>query len=307
MMARCRKIKSSLKGQKSQSFLRKAQGSLARLIPGSAGKAAWASKEDLFADFGIGGIMKNLSLSRSIKIGLLLFAVLLAAFSFASRALAQQAAALVSPAKANTDETLDPFFKKVYRDFYQSYRLGPDDEVAIRILGQPDYSLEKAKISPVGRIFHPLLGDVEVAGLTVEKLTEKLTTDLSQFILNPKVSVSLLEANSAKIGVLGDVTRPGVVVMTRPMTVLDALSASGGVSDLGSKSDVTVLRQSGYDRPQMLKINVKRIMEGKADTEENIRLQAGDTIIVHGNTKKKLSQITSLIGFGHFLAFLAGR
>jgi polysaccharide export outer membrane protein len=143
--------------------------------------------------------------------------------------------------------------------------------------------------------------------LTVDKLTEKLTTDLSQFIIDPKVSVSLLEANSAKIGVLGDVTHPGVVLLSRPMTVLDALSASGGVSDYGSKSNVTVLRQSGYDRPQMLKVNVKRILEGKADSEENIRLQAGDTIIVNGNTRKKLTQITSLMGFGHFLAFLAGR
>jgi polysaccharide export outer membrane protein len=266
--------------------------------------------------------MKSFSLSRSVKIVLLLFAVLVAALSFASQALAQQGAALVAPAKAGTakagtvksgtdkagaDETIDPFFKKVYRDFYETYRLGPDDEIAIRILGQPDYSLEKARISPVGRIFHPLLGDVSVAGLTVDKLTEKLTTDLSQFIIDPKVSVSLLEANSAKIGVLGDVTHPGVVLLSRPMTVLDALSASGGVSDYGSKSNVTVLRQSGYDRPQMLKVNVKRILEGKADSEENIRLQAGDTIIVNGNTRKKLTQITSLMGFGHFLAFLAGR
>lgn len=212
------------------------------------------------------------------------------------------------PAVASTsDELTDPYFKRVYKDFYESYKLGPDDELAIRVLKQPDYSLEKIKVSPVGRIYHPLLGDVEVAGLTVDKLTEKLTIDLSQYIIDPKVSVSLLEANSAKIGVLGDVTHPGIVVMTRPMTVLDALSATGGISDLGSKSNVTVLRQSGYDRPQTLKINVKRILEGKANSEENLRLQAGDTIIVHGNKRKKFNQITSLLGFGNFMAFLVGR
>jgi polysaccharide export outer membrane protein len=250
--------------------------------------------------------MKKISLAESARVISLLFIGLFPALAFAPPALAQKQAT-VSPAKANTDESVDPFFKKVYRDFYETYRLGPDDELAVRILGQPDYSLEKAKISPVGRLYHPLLGDVEVAGLTVDKLTEKLTLDLSQFILNPKVSISLLQANSAKIGVIGDVTNPGIIVMTRPMTVLDALSASGGVSDFGSKSDVTVLRQSGYDRPQTVKVNVKRILQGKADAEENIPLQAGDTVIVHGNTRKKISQITSLMGFGHFLAFLAGR
>lgn len=220
---------------------------------------------------------------------------------------AAQQQAVVSPAKSSSSESIDPFFKKVYRDFYETYRLGPDDQLSVRIFGQPDYSLEKVKISPVGRIYHPLLGDVEVAGLTVDSLTEKLTADLSQFIIDPKVSISLLEANSAKIGVLGDVVHPGIVVMTRPMTVLDALSASGGVSDFGSKTNVTILRQTGYERSQMLKVNVKKILEGKADAEENLRLMAGDTVIVHGNAMKKFSTITSLMGFGHFVAFLAGR
>lgn len=250
--------------------------------------------------------MKKISLPKTTRVISLLFLALFTTFSFAPFASAQKQA-VVSPAKADTNETVDPFFKKVYRDFYQTYRLGPDDELAVRILGQPDYSLEKAKVSPVGRLYHPLLGEVEVAGLTVDQLTEKLTLDLSQYILNPKVSISLLQANSAKIGVIGDVMHPGIIVMTRPMTVLDALSASGGVSDFGSKSDVTVLRQSGYDRPQTVKVNVKRILQGKADAEENIPLQAGDTIIVHGNTRKKFGQFTSLMGFGHFLAFLAGR
>jgi polysaccharide biosynthesis/export protein len=250
--------------------------------------------------------MKRIALRKSTGLSALLSMVLLAGFCLTPEGLAQQPLAATS-AKADNGASLDPFFKKVYRDFYETYRLGPDDELAVRVVGQPDYSLERVKISPVGRLYHPLLGDTEVAGLTVEKLTEKLTVDFSQFIINPKISVSLLQANSAKIGVIGDVTHPGIVVMTRPMTILDALSASGGVSDFGSKSDVTVLRQSGYERPQMLKVNVKRILQGKADVEENIALQAGDTIIVHGNARKKLSQFTSLMGFGHFLAFLAGR
>jgi polysaccharide export outer membrane protein len=235
-----------------------------------------------------------------------LFIALLTIFAFTPDSLAQDQA-IVTPVKADSSENLDPFFKKVYRDFYDTYRLGPDDELALRIVGQPDYSLERVKISPVGRLYHPLIGDIEVAGLTVEKLTEKLKVDFSQFIINPKISISLLQANSAKIGVIGDVTHPGIVIMTRPMTVLDALSASGGVSDFGSKSNITVLRQNGYDRPQMIKVNVKRILQGKADVEENIALQAGDTIIVHGNARKKFAQITSMIGFGHFLAFLGGR
>jgi polysaccharide export outer membrane protein len=200
----------------------------------------------------------------------------------------------------------DDYFRTIYREFYNSYKLGPEDQIALRVFGQPDYSIEQMTISPVGRIYHPLLGDLDVAGFTVPQLTQRLTIELSQYIIDPKVSLSLLSANSARIGVLGDVTHPGVVVMAKPMTILDAIAASGGVSDTGSKSDVTLLRQVGGGRSVTKKINVKRILEGKADPEENLSLQAGDTIIVHGNTRKMISNITSIMGFGSFLGFIRG-
>src|SRR4029078_6753720 len=112
------------------------------------------------------------------------------------------------------------------------------------------------------------------------------------------------EANSAKIGVLGDVIHPGILIMNKPMTVLEALTASGGIADTGSKSGVLVLRQTRDGRAQTLKVNVKRILEGKAGVEENISLRAGDTVIVNGKPKKKVSYILSLAGFGSFLSFI---
>lgn len=198
-------------------------------------------------------------------------------------------------------------FKDIYREFYETYRLGPADEIAIRVLGQPDYSLERVKVSPTGSVYHQLLGDLEIAGLTVPRLIDQLTRDLSEYLINPKVSVTLLEANSAKIGVLGDVRAPGIVVMNRPMNVLEAITASGGFADTGSKSGVTVLRQTRDGRAQTMKVNVKRILEGKARPDENIALQAGDTVIVHGNTLKKMNTVMSLMGFGNFLLFISQR
>jgi polysaccharide biosynthesis/export protein len=209
-----------------------------------------------------------------------------------------------APVSAQTSED-DQFFKGIYREFYDTYRLGPADEIAIRVTAQPDYTIERVKVSPTGSVYHPLLGDVEVAGMTVPRLTKRLTEDLSEFLVNPKVSVSLLEANSAKIGVLGDVLHPGILVMSRPMNVLEAITASGGVADSGDKSGVIVLRQTRDGRAQTFKVNVKRILEGKAGAEENVSLQAGDTVIVNGNTKKKMTYILSLAGFGSFLSFIS--
>ena len=199
----------------------------------------------------------------------------------------------------------DQFFKSIYREFYDTYRLGPADEIAIRVIGQPDYTLERVKVSPTGSVYHPLLGDVEVAGMTIPRLAKRLTNDLSEFLIDPKVSVALLEANSAKIGVLGDIMRPGILVMDKPMNVLEAITASGGIADTGDKSGVIVLRQLRDGRAQTFKVNVKRILEGKAGPEENVALQAGDTVIVNGNTKKKVAYILSLAGFGSFLSFIS--
>lgn len=200
----------------------------------------------------------------------------------------------------------DPYFKTIYRDFYERYRIGPADTLAVRVVGQPEYSLEKVTVSPVGRVYHPLVGDVEVVGLTISGATEKLTLALAEFIREPHVSVSLLEANSAKIGVLGDVTHPGIVLMSRPMTVLEAISAAGGVTDLGSRSDITLLRQGSDGSMRTFKVNLKRVMEAKAGPEGNPMLEAGDTLIVHGNFKKTLSTITQLAGFGSFVRIVSG-
>lgn len=217
----------------------------------------------------------------------------------ATRAQTETAQQPAPPRKEGTD---DQIFRDVYRKFHESYKLGPNDEIAIRVQGQPEYSLEKVKISPVGRIFHPLLGDVEVAGRTVPQLTEELAKELSEYVLNPKVSVSLLETRSAKIGVLGEVIHPGILIMNEPMKVLDAITAAGGFTDFGSKSNVIVYRQSESGQINTHEVNIKELLAGK--TTQNLELQPGDTVVVNGNTKKKLAVITSLTGIGSFMTVL---
>lgn len=197
----------------------------------------------------------------------------------------------------------DPVFAPLYRNFYETYRLGPGDGLAIRVAQQPDYTIEQAKVSPLGRIYHPLLGDVEVAGMTVGQLHERLAKDLAEYLRDPKVSVELVTINSAKIGVLGDVNAPGIIVMPGPMTILDAIAAAGGITSMGSKSNVTLLRAVG-GRMGETKVDVKQLLNGKSSLEKNLTLQAGDTLVVHGNTRKKINEITSMIGFAQFVAFL---
>jgi polysaccharide export outer membrane protein len=198
----------------------------------------------------------------------------------------------------------DTYYAPIYRQFYQTYQLGPGDEVAIRVANQPDYTLEHARVSPGGRLYHPLLGDLEVAGLTVPQLQKLFDTELAEYLLDPKVSVELVEAHSAKIGVLGEVRQPGIIVLTRPLTVLDAIANAGGFTDTGNKSNVSLLRQVD-GRLSETKVDIKRILEGKAPLSANPTLQAGDTLIVRGNLKKKIGDLNTYTSLAFFVSFLA--
>ncbi|MDX2045129.1 MAG: polysaccharide biosynthesis/export family protein [Acidobacteriota bacterium] len=198
----------------------------------------------------------------------------------------------------------EEYFKNIYRNFYMSYRLGPGDEISIRVLGQPDYSFSKVKVSPVGRVYHPLVGDIEVVGTTVPQLEKKLTSDFSEYIINPKVSVSLEEAQSAKVGVLGEVKAPAVLVMAKPMTLLEAINSTGGFLETANRSDVILLRQNRDGRLEKVAVNVKKYIEGKAGAEQNPTLRAGDTVLVNGNMQKKMSKVMNSLNFVSFLSFV---
>ncbi|MBO0799297.1 MAG: polysaccharide biosynthesis/export family protein, partial [Blastocatellia bacterium] len=151
----------------------------------------------------------------SIKKKSCLFVIALTALFFAAEALAQtpdSGAAVKTPAAkpapqqdaksgtatAAADAGRQPdaeeagMVKDVMRNFRESYRLGPDDELSIKVLKQPDYSVDKVKVSPVGTIFHNLLGEIPVAGMTIDQLKKRLTDEFSEYVIDPSVYIELL-------------------------------------------------------------------------------------------------------------------
>ncbi|HJQ23222.1 MAG TPA: polysaccharide biosynthesis/export family protein [Blastocatellia bacterium] len=210
----------------------------------------------------------------------------------------------VEPTAASDEAAIQSQINAVYQSFYSGYRLGPGDVIGIHIDKHNDDSVEKATVSPVGRIYFPLLGSLVVVGKTVPQLQEYLTNAVAEFIRDPRLAVVLIEAQSAKFGVLGDVKNPGLMVMTRPIRVLDAITMAGGILDTGSQQ-VSVLRQFEDGRVQVMSADVKKILKGKANPEENLYLRAGDTVIVHGNLFKTLTKVSNLVGVTSLVTFLS--
>ncbi len=207
-------------------------------------------------------------------------------------------------ASASDEVAIQAQINSVYQSFYNGYRLGPGDVIGIYIDKHPEDSVDKVTVSPVGRIYFPLLGSLAVVGKTVPQLQEYLTNTVAEFIRDPRVTLVLLEAQSAKFGVLGDVKNPGLMMMTRPLRVLDAITMAGGILDTGSQQ-VSVLRQYEDGRVQVISADVKKILKGKANPEENLYLRAGDTVIVHGNLFKTLTKVSNLVGITSLVTFMS--
>jgi polysaccharide export outer membrane protein len=157
------------------------------------------------------------------------------------------------------------------------YKIGPQDVLRIDVWKEADISRAEP-VRPDGRISLPLLNDVQAAGLTPIQLASVITEGLKKYITNPQVTVSVTEINSRRVYVTGEVTRPGAFPLLPNMTVLQALSSSGGFSQFAKLKGIYVLRNENGKQVKH-PFNYKEVISGKK-TELNIQLQPGDVIVV---------------------------
>jgi len=191
-----------------------------------------------------------------------------------------------------------------YNNFMTTYHLGPEDVISISVFGQDRYSRTGITVPPHGRISYPLIPEgIFVAGKTIEQVQEELTKKLDEYIIDPKISVSLDKAASARYAVLGDVGTPGMKVMTRRMSVYEAVAEAGGVLNTGDKSKVFIVRLKPDGMPMQIPVNLKQIERGRA---EMAFLVPGDQVIVPGNKWKSIEQVLRLTSIVSFARLFTG-
>ena len=197
--------------------------------------------------------------------------------------------------QAAEEEAIVPY----YNNFFTTYRLGPEDVISVTVFGQDRYSKGNIKIPPSGRISLALIPDgIFVNGKTVDQVAELVKKRYDEFIIDPQVSVSLDQAGSYRYSVIGDVAQPGIKLMSRRLSVTEALSEAGGVLQTGNRSKVFVLRRQANGVLTPIPVNVSAIYRGQAP--DSVYLVPGDQVVVPGNTLKKLQTI---MGFTQVLSF----
>ena len=168
-----------------------------------------------------------------------------------------------------------------YTNYLKEYRLGPSDMISIEVFGQcPDYCKTGITIPPNARISYPLIREgVMVAGRTVEQVASDITKKLDEFIIDPKVTVTLDRAMSTRYSVMGNVVTPGVRVMDRKVSVYEAIIESGGVTKNGDRNKISIISYGKDGRLNSRRVSLSMMESGKA---EMVYLNPGDQVFVAG-------------------------
>lgn len=161
-----------------------------------------------------------------------------------------------------------------------SYRVGPRDLLAIDVLQVPELNVER-RVREDGTIVLPLLGEVAVGGLTEGEVRLKLKTLLESKYMQrqaAEVSVLIKEFRSRPISVIGAVKQPGPLSFPGRWTLLEALTAAGGLAN--DHGDIIyVLRRADNGLTDQVAISVEDLLI-KADHRSNIPIFANDLINV---------------------------
>jgi polysaccharide biosynthesis/export protein len=157
-----------------------------------------------------------------------------------------------------------------------SYLLGPEDQLRISVWDNKELTLDLV-VRPDGKISMPLIQDVVAEGLTASQLAANIQNSLSAFIVNPEVTVIVLQVNAPKYYIIGYVARPGTYPLRSDTSVLQALALAGGLTQYASPRKIKLIRAT-RGKQEVRKINYYNIIDdgGKG----NYLLKSGDTIVV---------------------------
>lgn len=161
------------------------------------------------------------------------------------------------------------------------YRVARGDVLGIRVWNQDNMSVERTRVREDGRVSMPFLQDVPAAGSTPSELSQRLQAQLKTYVVNPVVTVTVVEMQPLRVSVTGEVTRPGVYDLDRGAGVLSALAAAGSFTEFAHRDRIFVLRHGAAPADPVIRIRFEYEALTRADRRSAaFRLQLGDVVVV---------------------------
>jgi polysaccharide export outer membrane protein len=160
----------------------------------------------------------------------------------------------------------------------QPYVVGPSDVLRITVWKDPNLSTEGA-VGPGGTITMPLVGELPAAGRTIKQIQEEAARRLAAFVKDAVVTVAVVEVNSYRFTVAGNVEHRGLFSPRYYVTVSEAIALAGGPNRYASPANVVVIRPAESGATQRIAIDYEQILSGKSPAQD-IVVVAGDTVLV---------------------------
>lgn len=186
------------------------------------------------------------------------------------------------------------------REFREKrYRLNPGDVLEVIYRYTPEFD-QTVRVHPDGYIVLRIVGELEVAGLTLEEARRAITEKAAERLRDPEVTLLLKEFQKPYYIVAGEVLQPGRFEMNEEITALQAVMMAGGFRDSAKVSQVIVFRRINKEFAEVNLVDLKKIRK-TGDLERDLGLESGDIIFVPQNKFSKFEKYIRLTSLGTIL------
>lgn len=155
----------------------------------------------------------------------------------------------------------------------KDYIIGPEDVLDIQVWGNKDLN-QTVFVRPDGRTSLPLVGEIAVAGKTVQQLQDHLGAVYEKTVKGAIVTVIVKEIRSRPVYFVGGFGKPGVMQLTRDLSLMQAISVVGGIVANADAEKGFVLRGD-----KRIPIDFNRLLQ-RGDLSQNPKLEPGDSVVV---------------------------
>jgi polysaccharide export outer membrane protein len=166
------------------------------------------------------------------------------------------------------------------------YRLQPEDKIEVQYRYTPEYNA-LASVQPDGFASMPLIGEVKVAGLTLEQVGAAIRERAGKRLNDPEVLVLLKEYVKPFFTVAGEVAKPGRIELHGQVTLVEAIALSGGFKDSAHRTKVLLLRKSSAEMAEVKLYDVRKLMS-PSGIREDVMLKSGDMLVIPRNAISKI-------------------
>lgn len=171
----------------------------------------------------------------------------------------------------------------VARSIAKDYRIGEDDLLEVQVFGVEQLS-RTVRVNARGLVSLPLIGQLQVAGLTAQEAEAAITRKLGEkYLQNPQVSLFIKEFTTQRVTIEGAVNRPGIYPLRGQTTLLTSLALAGGQAALSDMSEVMLFRADANGKRVGIQYDVEKIRRGELDDPTVVN----DDLIVVNRSKSR--------------------